>query len=48
VHCGLKAARQCLAKLIAGHKQAFATRCASGVKVGLLWIGPIVSQPILS
>jgi len=44
----LKATRQCLAKLIAGHQQSLAMRAAGSVKIKLLGIGTIIPQPVLS
>src|SRR6516225_6329276 len=44
----LKATRQCLAKLIAGHQQSLAVPCARSVEVKLFGIGLVISQPILS
>src|SRR5262249_18471501 len=43
----LKATRQCLAKLIAGHQQSLAMRAAGSVKIKLLRIWPVIPEPIL-
>src|SRR5262249_21132947 len=48
VYCRLKAARQCLTDLVAGHEQPLARLCARGVKLGLLRIRLVILETIFS